>query len=309
MKIAILGAGGIGGYLAAKLTGAGTPVALIARGAHLDAIRAGGLRLIEPEGTQVARPEVLTDDPRAVGPADAVVVTVKGHQLTAALDQIAPAVGPGTLVVTVQNGVDAPDMAARAFGRERVAICVARILCNITAPGELTRYGTARSFTIGALDGRQQGAGVGRLRAVLAAAGVDVPDCDDVRADLWTKFMMFNAASSITAGARVRVATLRETPELAALAQRLIRETWEVARAEGIALPERLRDDVWAMIRDKMPAEARTSTAHDLDHGRALEIDHICGSVARRGRALGVDVTASETVAALLAPYRDGRGE
>ncbi len=306
MNIAILGAGGIGGYLAARLTEAGTPVALIARGAHLEAIRADGLRLVEPEGTTVTHPEVLTDDPRGIGTPDAIVVTVKAHQLADALAQIAPAVGPDTLVVTVQNGVDAPDMAAEAFGPGRVAICVARILSNITAPGEITRYGAPRAFTIGALEGGQASDPVARLRATLAAAAVEVPACDDVRVDLWTKFLLFNAGSSITAGARTRVGTLRDTPELAALAQRLIRETYEVGRAEGIGLPETAVDDIWTFLRDDMPAEARTSTAHDLELGRALEIDHICGSVARRGRALGIDVTASETVYALLAPWKLG---
>jgi len=305
MKIAILGAGGIGGYLAVKLTEAGTPVALIARGAHLEAIRAGGLKLIEPEGTTISRPDLLTDDPREIGTVDAIVVTVKAHQLADALAQIAPAVGPGTLVVTVQNGVDAPDMAADAFGPERVAICVARILSNITGPGEITRYAVPRSFTIGGVDGGQQSARVTRLRETLAAAGVDVPECDDVRVDLWTKFLLFNAGSSVTAGARTRMGTIRNTPELSALAQRLIRETWEVARAEGVALPDTAAEDIWTYMKTNMPDEARTSTAHDLELGRALEIDHICGSVARRGRALGVDVTASETVYALLAPFKD----
>ncbi len=86
----------------------------------------------------------------------------------------------------------------------------------------------------------------------------------------------------------------------------MIRETYEVARAEGIALPDTAVDDIWTYMQTEMPAEARTSTAHDLERGLPLEIDHICGSVARRGRALGVDVTASETVAALLAPYKLG---
>ena len=307
MKIAILGAGGVGGYLAVKLTEAGTPVALIARGAQLAAIRENGLTLIEPEGTSVARPAELTDDPGAVGTPDAIVVTVKAHQLAAALDQIAPAVGPDTLVVTVQNGVDAPDMAAEAFGRDRAAICVTRILCNITAPGELTRYGAPRSFTIGsAVDGGQAEPRVAALRATLAAAGVEAPECDDVRVDLWRKFLLFNAGSSCTAGARTRVGVIRDTPALAALFRRLIEETYDVARAEGVALPETAVDDIWSYMQSAMPDEARTSTAHDLERGLALEIDHICGSVARRGRALGVDVTASETVYALLAPYKDG---
>lgn len=306
MKIAILGAGGIGGYLAAKLGEAAVPVAVIARGAHLEAIRTGGLRLVEPCGTTVARPAVLTDDPATLGVQDAIIVTVKAHQLAEALVRIAPAVGPQTLVVTVQNGVDAPEMAVAAYGAARVAICVARIFCNITAPGEVTRYGESRSFTFGAAtDGGQAHEPVARLRGVLAGAGLDVPACPDVRVDLWTKFLLFNAVSSTTAGARTRVGTVRDTPALAALARRLIEETDAVGRAEGIALPEGAVDRVWAYFQN-LPAESRASTAHDLERGLALEIDHVCGSVARRGRALGVDVTASETVAALLAPYKNG---
>ncbi len=305
MKIAILGAGGIGGYLAAKLSEAGTAVALIARGAHLQAIRDNGLRLVEPEGTIIAHPAELTDDPGDLGPQDVVLVTVKAHQLADAFAQIDPMVGPDTLVITVQNGVDAPEMAADAFGADRAAICVARIFCNITAPGEVTRYGPMGSFTIGAVGAGQADPRVVALRAVLAGAGVDAPDCEDVRVDLWSKFLLFNAVSSTTAGARTRIGVVRDTPPLAALARRLIGETDAVARAEGIPLPEDAVETTWAYFQG-LPPEGRASTAHDLELGAALEIDHICGSVARRGRALGVDVTASETIVALLAPYKHG---
>jgi len=133
-----------------------------------------------------------------------------------------------------------------------------------------------------------------------------VPESGDVLVDLWTKFLLFNAVSSTTAGGRTRVGTVRDTPALAVLARRLIWETFEVGRAEGIALPDHAVDDIWSYLQTQMPPEARASTAHDLERGLALEIDHICGSVARRGRALGIDVTASETIAALLAPHKPG---
>ncbi|GKY88339.1 ketopantoate reductase family protein [Sinisalibacter aestuarii] len=306
MKIAILGAGGIGGYLAARLARAGQPVALIARGAHLDAIRQNGLRLIEPDETITVRPDILTDDVTEVGTPDVIVVTVKAHQFAPALQQIAPAIGAGTRIMSVQNGVDAPDQAAEAVGRDRVLIGVARIFSNITAPGEITRYGPMRSFTIGDYEGAQGANGVPELRAVLAAAGVLSPDCANVRVDLWKKFMLFNAISSMTAGARTRVGVVRALPEMTALARRLVTETWQVARAEGVAMPDSAIDEVWDFFQNTLPDEARASTAHDLEGGIPLEIDHIAGSVARRGRALGVDVTASETIAALLAPYKNG---
>ncbi|MEM6824464.1 MAG: 2-dehydropantoate 2-reductase N-terminal domain-containing protein, partial [Pseudomonadota bacterium] len=139
MKIAIVGAGGIGGYLAVKLIVAGAEVALVARGSHRAAIAQRGLRLVEPDGGVTVRPPVLTDDLGEIGPQDLVIVAVKAHQLTEAITQLHPALGPETRVLPFQNGVDAPDLVARSFGRDRALIGVARIFANITAPGVITR--------------------------------------------------------------------------------------------------------------------------------------------------------------------------
>ena len=234
------------------------------------------------------------------------MLAVKAHQLGAALEQIAPAVGPDTLVMTTQNGVDAPDMVAKAFGAEKALIGVVRIFANITGPGEITRYGQHRSFVIGAKDGAQAGARAAAVRDVFNGAGIEAREVPDIHADLWTKLVAFNAVSSVTAGARTRIGTVRETPALAALAKRLSREVFDVGIAEGIALPKNAVDRALDMVM-ALPDESRASTAHDLEQGRALEIDHVCGSIARRGRRLGVDVTASETVAALLEPFKMGR--
>ena len=304
MRIAIVGAGGIGGYLAAKLTAAGQDVALLARGGQLQAIRDGGLRLVEPDGELTVAPAILTDDVADLGQPNLIVVAVKGHQLAAAIDQIGPAVGAGTRVLPFQNGVDAPDMLARAFGQNHALIGIARMFANITAPGVITRYGGGAGFTIGTPDGAQSG--VRDIIEIFRTAGIDAPDRPDVRIDHWQKFVLFNAMSSITAGTRTRFGPLRENPATVALAKRLMRETWEVGRAEGVPLPERMLDEVADIFLKGVPAEGRTSTAHDLEEGRALEIDFTCGAVARRGRALGVDVTASETVYALLSPWKDG---
>lgn len=304
MRVAIVGAGGIGGYLAAKLTAAGHEVGVVARGGHLAALRNGGLRLIDPEGDLIVTPHVLTDDVAQIGRPEVIIIAVKGHQLAAAIDQITPAVSDATRVLPFQNGVDAPEMLARAFGREQALIGVARVFANITAPGVVTRYGGAPGFTIGTLNGAQS-----RVRDIIDlfnAAGINAPDHPDVRIDLWRKFVLFNAMSSLTAGTRKRFGPLRENPATAALARRLMQETWQVGRAEGVDLPEGMVDETVEVFRKVVPADGRTSTAHDLEEGRALEIDFTCGAVARRGRALGVDVTASETVYALLSPWKDG---
>ncbi|MDU8943066.1 ketopantoate reductase family protein [Ovoidimarina sediminis] len=304
MDIAIVGAGGIGGYLAAKLTSAGRDVKLLARGTQLAAIRENGLHLIEPEGDLTITPATLTDDAREIGQPDLIIMAVKAHQLEDAIEQVRPAVGDGTRLLPFQNGVDAPDMLARAFGKDRALIGVSRFFANITAPGVITRYGAVRGFTVGAMNGTQSP--VQDIIALFRNAGIESPDHPDVRIDLWAKLVLFNAASSLTAGTRKRFGTLRDTPETAALARRLMQETWEVGRAEGVPLPEAMVADTFRIFMEVVPADGRTSTAHDLEAGRPLEIDFTCGAVARRGRALGVDVTASETVYALLAPWREG---
>ncbi len=304
MRFAIVGAGGIGGYLAARLIAAGEEVSLLARGGQLQAIRAAGLRLIDPEGDLTVRPHLATDDPAALGVPDVVVMAVKAHQLADAIAQVAPVVGPGTRVLPFQNGVDAPDMLAGAFGETHALIGVARFFANITAPGVITRYGAPRGFTIGTLDGGQ--AGVADIIARLRGAGIEAPDHPDVRVDLWTKFILFNAMSSITAGTRKRFGALRTHPETVALVRRLMDEVRAVGMSSGVPLGADLVEECMSLFLEVLPDEGRTSTAHDLEEGRALEIDHICGAVARRGTTLGVDVSASETVYALLRPWRDG---
>ncbi len=304
MQIAIVGAGGVGGYLAAKFTAAGQDVSVLARGAQLAAIRDGGLRLIDPEGDLTATPARITDDAGTLGRPDLIVLTVKAHQLAAAIAQIAPAVGPHTRLLPVQNGVDAPDLLAEAFGRERALIGVARIFANITAPGTITRYGSARGFTIGTIDGRQ--GSVRDLIEVFRAAGIISPDHPDVRIDHWAKFVLFNGTSSVNAASRSRFGVLRALPETAALVRRVMDETLALGRASGVPLPPRVVDDCMRVFHESLPEDGRTSTGHDLEEGRALEIDHISGAVARRGRALGIDVTASETLYAVLRPWRDG---
>lgn len=303
MKIGIVGAGGIGGYLAAKLIDAGQDVAILARGAQLAAIKEGGLRLIDPDGDITFAP-VISDQASVLAGSDVIVIAVKAHQLHGAIDQIRGQVGTQTRIVPFQNGVDAPDILAEAFGSDRAMIGTARIFANITAPGEITRYGDPKGFVMGTLEGRQSE--VADILAVFRAAGIDAPDHPDVRVALWVKFIIFNAMSSLTAATGLRFGQLRKHPEVVALARRLMRETLEVGRASGAPLADDAADEPLQVFLNVVPDEGRTSTAQDVEEGRALEIDYTCGTVARRGRELGIDVTASETIYALLSPRRDG---
>lgn len=306
MEILILGAGGVGGYLAGKLIPAGHSVAVLARGAHLAAIRENGLTLVENGTRTVVRPAAVSDDLAALPPADLAIFAVKGQDLAPLIAAYLPHARPDTLVLPFLNGVDAPELLAAAFGAERTLIGVARIFSNITAPGIVTQYGAMHSFTIGDLAGRQDAP---RARAVIEAfraAGIASPDCPDVTVDLWRKFLLFNAVSGATAGARCRFREIRANPELLALFRGLVAEADAVGRARGVALPEDAVEQTMALWA-RLPDEARSSTAHDLEHGRPLEVAHICGAVARMGRDLGVPTPNSAAIEALLSPWRDGR--
>ncbi|WP_343081210.1 2-dehydropantoate 2-reductase [Ostreiculturibacter nitratireducens] len=305
MKITILGVGGIGGFLAAKLAPAGHSVSLLARGAHLDAIRSTGLRLIEDGRETVVRPEAISDRIAEFPRAELMIFAVKGQDLPGMIDAARPHMGPETLVLPFQNGVDAPDLLAAACGEGNTLIGVARIFSNITAPGEVTQYGDMSSFTLGDRSGGQSSPGVSRIIAAFRAAGIATPDCDDVTVDLWMKFLLFNAVSGATAGARCRFRDIRGNPDLLDFFHGLVAEAEAVGRARGVSLPEDAVERTMSLFA-RLPDEARSSTAHDLEQGKPLEVDRICGAVARMGRELGVETPNSAAVAALLAPWKNG---
>ncbi len=301
LRIGIVGAGGIGGWLTARLTAAGTEVALLARGAQLAAISRNGLRLIDPDGDLTVTPAALGADPAILGQSDVVIYAVKAQQLADAIAATAPALHPEARVLPFQNGVDAPDLLAAAFGRERTLTGVARIFANITAPGVITRYGIVPRFSIGP-NGRPP---VADLRAVLNEAGINAPEVPDIDADLWMKFLFFNAVSSMSAATRCTFGQIRAVPEALALTEQLMEEGAAVARARGV----RLSEDAVAVSMEAfmaLPDGGRTSTAHDLSEGRTLEIDWISGAVVRHGAAVGVATPASAAIGGILAPWRDG---
>jgi 2-dehydropantoate 2-reductase len=302
MRIAIIGAGGVGGYLAGRLIAAGVETALLARGRHLEAMRARGLTLREPEGVSVHRPAALSDDPAALGKADAVVVAVKGQDL-AGLD-LAPMVGPQTVVLPLLNGVEAHRRLDAALGAGRSLIGVARISATITAPGEVTRHSGWARFEIGEPDGAR----TPRLTALaeaLTAGGAQVSIPEHPLRALWLKFLMLGPFSGVTALARCDAGTLRATPRLVALYRRLAQETAAVGRAEGAPLTDA---DVEQMVETLagLPADMRASMAHDLAAGKPLEVDWLAGAVSRLGAARGLDTPANDAVWAALTPWTGG---
>lgn len=304
MRIVIIGAGGVGGYLAVKLASTGVDVSVLARGAHLEAIKKDGLRLKEPDRESVVQLSTF-DKVVDVGPADLVVFGVKAQQLAAAIEDARPLLADGGLALSFQNGVDAPDMLNAAFGAEQTLIGVARIFATIGAPGRIDKVSSFASFTIGDFEGHQSGRVVEDIRETFSNADINVPDCDDVRIELWEKFVLMNAVSGITAAARCDVGTARAHPETWSLFRSLASEAAAVGTARGVDL-NGVVDRVMAGA-EKTPSTLRASQAHDLEAGKPLEVDWLSGAAVRLGKELNVPTPASEAILAILAPWRSGR--
>ena len=303
MRIAIIGAGGVGGYFGARLQAAGADVTFVARGAHLDALRERGLRLESPKGDLQLGHVAATDDPAAIGVVDVVLLTVKMYDLEAAARRIAPLIGPDTVAVTLQNGVEAVDIVATHVGRDHVAGGVAYIAAVIAEPGVI-RHTSLDSLIFGELDRRRSERLIALEQACLRA-GFGARVSDDVEIDLWSKFSRLSVFSGMTAVTRSPMGVLRSDPELLAMLIAACQETIAVGRARGVPLPAGLIDEILQMVHT-LPHHAKASMLEDLERGRRLELPWLSGGVVRLGASVGVPTPIHSFIATVLKPHVNG---
>ncbi len=305
MKIALMATGGIGGFLGVKLAAAGCDVAAIARGAHLDAIRANGLTLEKDGARATVRPWRASADAAEIGPVDIVVFGVKGDDLDAAGEACRPLLGADTAVVPFLNGVEAAERLQKILPADAVAKGVARVSAHVTAPGVIAQTGEFATFQFAEADNRRSER-LAAFRGAMSRAGVSAPEVEDIDVELWLKFILFAAVSGVTAAGRCRIADIHDHPPLARLFREVIGETAALARARGVAVPDDVEATVWETAQGLPPA-LRASTAVDLERGKPLEVAWITGAVVRMSEALGRDAPANRALYALLSPYRAGR--
>lgn len=303
MKIVMFGAGGVGGYFGGRLAAAGADVAFVARGPHLDAIRRDGLRITSPKGDVHVTGIRASADPADLGPADVVFLTVKMYDVDTAASALRPLVGRDTMVVTLQNGVEATDMVARRIGREHVAGGVAYVAAVIGEPG-LIRHTALDALIVGELDGAMSPRLVA-LRDTASTAGFTFTASPDIRKDLWSKFARLSVFSGMTGALRSPLGVLRASPGLMHLLEAAVDETLAVGRAMGVALDDRVRDEVFTMYR-AMPPQAKSSLLEDLERGRPLELPWLSGAVVRLGREAGVPTPTHALLETLLTPFVHG---
>ncbi len=300
MRIAIYGAGGAGGYFGARLARSGEDVVFIARGEHLRAIREAGLRVESVDGDFVARPALVTDDPAEAGPVDAVIVGVKAWQLGDAARAMRPLVGPGTVLVPLQNGVEAPDQLAAVLGGGRVLGGVARVFSFIVEPGRIRHLGGPAEIAFGELDNRPT-ARVHHLREILSRAGIGAKIPPDIHVALWEKFLFIVPVGSVGGVARAPVGVARAVPETRCLIEQGMREIQDVARGRRIPLAADVVPRTMTFV-DSLPSDATMSLHRDIAAGRPSELEAWTGAVARLGRQAGVPTPIHDFLYGCLLP-------
>jgi 2-dehydropantoate 2-reductase len=306
MRIAIMGSGGVGGYVGGRLAAGGQDVTFIARGAHLAALRSQGLRIESALGDATVQPAQATDDPAAIGPVDLVIFAVKLYDTEQAAAATRPLIGPATGVVTMQNGVDSVGVLSAALGREHVIGGSAHIAAVIAAPGVIRHTGTMARFLFGELDGARSER-VAALSAALEAAGVDHQVSEDIERDIWGKMVFLATFAGLTALIRLPIGPIRADPDTRALYQAGLAEALAVARAKGVALPDDFVAQTLART-DQLPLEMKSSLLNDLESGRRLELPWLSGAIARMGEEQGVPTPTHAFITTALKLHADGRG-
>jgi 2-dehydropantoate 2-reductase len=303
LRVAFIGAGGVGGYFGARLAASGADVHFVARGAHLAALRASGLRLESPKGNLHLPVVSATEDAAAIGPVDAVLLTVKMYDLEAAARSVAPLLHPDTAVVTLQNGVEAVDIVSRVVPRRHVVGGVAYVAAVIAEPGTI-RHTSLDSLIFGELDGRVSER-LTRLAGACTRAGFAARVSSAIDVDLWSKFSRLSVFSGMTAVTRSPIGVLRGDPELLAMLTEACEETLRVGRARGVALPDTIMDEILQMVHS-LPPQAKASMLEDLERGKRLELPWLSGAVVRLGREAGVPTPIHQFIATVLKPHVEG---
>jgi 2-dehydropantoate 2-reductase len=304
MKIAVVGAGGVGASFGALLAQAGHEVALLARGAHLDAIRAKGL-LVERAGKSRALKLAASDNAADLGPADVVLFAVKLWSTEEAGEACRPLVGPHSMVVVLQNGVDGIARLSPILGSDRIVGGVAQISAVIEKPGHVVH----RSPFARLIAGEPAGGQSDRVRNFVEAcraAGIEARASDDISLDLWAKFVMIVGLSGTTALLRAPIGPILADSETRAFLVRLVEETVAVGRAEGVGLPADQAERTLSFMTG-LPVDMRASMLDDLERASRIEMPWLSGHVVALGERHGIDTPANRTVRLALKLHAAGR--
>jgi 2-dehydropantoate 2-reductase len=301
MRIAVMGAGGVGGYYGGLLADAGHDVSFVARGAHLQAIQqTGRLQIKSIHGDLEISPIQATNNPAEIGLVDWVIVAVKTRDTDTAAHSILPLLGAETTVTTFQNGVDNADRIGAIAGMDHLLGAATWISSYVAAPGVIRQVSPFRRVALGEFSGDI----TPRLESIAGAlqqVGVEVSVVQDIDRVLWTKFLFIAPISGLGAVTRVSMGDYRAIPETRAMLIQLMNEVANVAHASGIQLASDAVDSALALV-DNVPEEMVPSMQRDVELARPSELESMIGILCRRGRALNVPTPVADFVYGALLP-------
>jgi 2-dehydropantoate 2-reductase len=280
-------------------------VVFIARGKHLEALRAKGLSLKSPAGGDATLKVKAVEDPADAGSAELVLFAVKLWDTESAAERIRPLVAGGGVAIPFQNGVESIERIGRLLGKERVMGGAAYIAARIGEPGVIVQTGKMARLRFGPVEPSQRAAAQA-FHTACVKAGIEAELTDDIVRVLWEKFVLLVAVSGTTSVARSRIGVVRADPDLRWLLEAAMRETWQVGRRRGVALADDLVGATLKMV-DGLPAEMTSSMHGDLDAGGRLEAPWLAGAVARMAREARLEAPANRAIYAALKPFVEGR--
>jgi 2-dehydropantoate 2-reductase len=300
MKILIMGTGGVGGYYGGLLANQGNEVTFIARGDHLAAIRKNGLKVKSIHGDFHISPANATDDPSEVGPVDLILFCVKTYHTDEAAEAIRLAIGPQTVVLSLQNGVDSAERIGNVIGLEHVVGGATWLSSAMEAPGVIKQISQFRRIVFGEVTGGRSER-IQSIFGVLNPTGIVVEISENIQKILWTKFVFISAVSSIGSLTRLPMGEYRAVPETRLLVSSIMHEVEAVARAQGIALDEDVVPKALEFMENSGP-HIKPSMQLDVESGRRTELESMVGVIGRKGRQLNVPTPVADFVYGSLLP-------
>jgi 2-dehydropantoate 2-reductase len=303
MRIVIFGTGGVGGFFGGRLARAGEDVTFIARGEHLRAIKADGLKVDSTAGDFVISPAKATDDVSDVGETDLVILGVKAWQVPEAARVTKPIVGPNTTVLPLQNGVEAVSQLVDELGSANVIGGLCRIVSFVVGPGHIRHAGFTPSIIVGELDNLRTDRII-RIEELFTRAGLEITIAQDIQVALWTKFLFIASFSGVGAMANAPAGVIRSDPKWRTKIINAMEEIYTLAHARGINLPPDSIDTVMRAV-DALPEDATSSMQRDIAAGKPSELDSQNGAVVRMAHETGIEVPTHTLIYETLKPQEE----
>ncbi|MCG8433377.1 MAG: 2-dehydropantoate 2-reductase [Gammaproteobacteria bacterium] len=300
MHITIYGSGGLGGYFGARLAKAGNDVVFIARGRHLEIMQRNGLRISSIHGDFTLPAVNATDELNQIGETDLIILGVKAWQVSAAARAIKPIVKPGTMILPLQNGVEAVDQIAATAGTGNTLGGLAKIVSYLEAPGHIRHVGADPYIAFGELDNTQSDR-MQKLKHTLEQAGITAEIPANIHAAIWNKFLFVASWGGVASVCRLPIGNLLSVPQTRELLREAANEILRLAHARDVQLPADTVDIALAFM-ETLPAESTTSLQRDIAERKPSELEAWTGAVVRLGRDSNVPAPVNNFIYNCLLP-------